>query len=150
MTVPCLSAPVPVETTEGAMQALRAQGRRLSAARRLVLDAVFGAGRPVRAEEIAAGVGGRLPRSDLSSVYRNLEVLEDLGLVRHMHLGHGPGLYAPASSDHEYLLCERCFAFRTVPAGTLAPVHDAAFAATGWRARFRHFPLTGLCPSCCD
>jgi Fur family ferric uptake transcriptional regulator len=115
-----------------------------------VLAAVFGAGRPVRAEEIAAGVGGRLPRSDLSSVYRNLEVLEDLGLVRHMHLGHGPGLYAPASADDEYLLCERCFAFRMVPAGTLARVHEAAFEATGWRARFRHFPLTGLCPSCSD
>ena len=39
---------------------------------------------------------GRLPRCDLASVYRNLETLEDAGLVRHMHLGHGPGLYGPA------------------------------------------------------
>ena len=72
------------------------RGLRVSAARRLVLEALFAAERPVTAEEIAAGLDGRLPASDLASVYRNLETLEELGLVRHVHLGHGPGLYALA------------------------------------------------------
>ena len=47
------------------------------------------------AEELAAGLGGRVPRSDLASVYRNLETLERHGVVRHVHLGHGPGLLRP-------------------------------------------------------
>src|ERR1700710_2375475 len=51
-------------------------------------------GRPVTVEELADGLGGRVPRSDAASTYRNLETLEDLGLVRHMHLGHGAGRYA--------------------------------------------------------
>ena len=40
----------------------------------------------------------RLPHCDLGSVYRNLEALEAIGLVRHVHLGHGPGMYALATS----------------------------------------------------
>ena len=40
------------------------------------------------------------PASDLASVYRNLEHLEELGVVRHVHFGHGPGLYAlPAAAS---------------------------------------------------
>ncbi|UTI65159.1 transcriptional repressor [Paraconexibacter antarcticus] len=45
--------------------------------------------------------------SDLSSVYRNLERLEALGVVRHVHLDHGPGLYTlQRDSDTDYLVCE--------------------------------------------
>ena len=45
----------------------------------------------------AGGLGGRLPASDLGSVYRNLEALERAGLVRHVHAGHGAGRYALAT-----------------------------------------------------
>ena len=77
-------------------RALRARGLRVSAARRLLLAALFAADRPVSADELASGLSGRLPDSDLASIYRNLETLEELGVVRHVHIGHGPGLYAPA------------------------------------------------------
>jgi len=108
MTVPCLAEPAPAGDLDAAVDELRAHGLRLSASRRLVLEALFAAGRPVTAEEIASGMYGRLPRCDLASVYRNLETLEELGLVRHMHLGHGPGLYGPAAETDEYVACERC------------------------------------------
>src|SRR5437588_1111713 len=88
--------------------ALRARGLRISTARRLVLEALYRAEGPLTAERIAAGVGSRLPASDLASVYRNLEVLQRLGLVRHVHAGHGPGRYVIAADEREYLLCEIC------------------------------------------
>lgn len=53
------------------------------------------------AEQIAGGLDGQVPPSDLGSVYRNLETLEGLGVVRHMHAGHGPGLYAIAHDADE-------------------------------------------------
>ena len=56
---------------------------------------------------------GRVPGSDLASVYRNLETLEEVGLVRHVHLGHGPGpLRARGRDAREYLVCESCDARR--------------------------------------
>ena len=74
-----------------------------------MLEALFLADGPVSAEELAAGLGGQVPPSDLASVYRNLETLERHGVVRHVHLGHGPGRYALAGTgEREYLVCERC------------------------------------------
>jgi Fur family transcriptional regulator, ferric uptake regulator len=148
MTVPCLAPPVPAGDVEAAVAAVRAHGLRLSSSRRLVLESLYAAGRPATAEEIASGMYGRLPRCDLASVYRNLETLEDLGLVRHMHLGHGPGLYTPAGAEDEYVACERCGRSEAVSADVLRLVRAAVREAVGYEPRFSHFPLTGLCPSC--
>jgi Fur family ferric uptake transcriptional regulator len=144
------SAPsIPAESVEDAVDALRDRGLRVSSARRLVLESLFLAERPLSAEEIADGMPGRLPRSDLASVYRNLETLEEIGLVRHVHLGHGPGLYGLAGDEErEYLVCERCDAVRVVPAGELDGVRSLIRERLGFEARFRHFPIVGLCASC--
>ena len=78
----------------------------------------FAAAGPVSVEAIADGLAGRLPRADLASTYRNLETLERIGLVRHVHLGHGPGRYALVGSpEREYVACERCDAFVALSAG---------------------------------
>lgn len=126
---------------------MRKRGLRLSSARRLVLEALFAAERPVTADEIAGGLDGRVPRSDLASVYRNLETLEQLGLVHHVHAGHGPGLYALARG-REYVLCERCGELQAVSPQALDPVRAALHDALGYEARFTHFPLVARCGSC--
>ena len=76
MTHAPAAEPLEAPDAEQAMAALRKRGMRISAARRLVIEAVYEAKTPVSAEQIAAGLGGRLPGSDLGSVYRNLETLE--------------------------------------------------------------------------
>jgi Fur family ferric uptake transcriptional regulator len=141
-------SPLPAPDVDAAVHVLRDRGLRASAARRLVLEALFAAERPVSAEEIAGGIGGRVPRSDLASVYRNLETLEELGLARHVHLGHGPGLYAMAGADVEYVVCERCSAFRALAPARLDRVRDEIRSALGYEARFTHFPIVGLCAEC--
>jgi Fur family ferric uptake transcriptional regulator len=128
---------------------VRARGLRVSAARRLVLEALFLAGEPLTVDQIADGLGGRLPASDVASVYRNLETLEDLGLVRHFHAGHGPGLYDLAGAGRrEYLVCERCHARLAVDPHTLDDARDLIRERFGWEASFAHFPVAGLCPDC--
>ena len=92
-----------------AIDAVRRSGLRLTSARRLVLEALLAARGPISAEDIADGLGGRMTQSDIASVYRNLETLGGLGLVRHFHAGHGPGRYVLESlADQEYLACESC------------------------------------------
>jgi len=147
-----LAASTPVTGADdlaGAVAELRARGLRLSAARRLVLEVLFAADRPISADELAGGLDGRLPPSDLASVYRNLETLERLGLVRHVHLGHGPGLYAPAGDvDREFVLCERCETVRPLDAEEAEAIRRAVLAFIGHEARFTHFPLVGVCARC--
>jgi Fur family ferric uptake transcriptional regulator len=146
MSVPHLTPPRPADGPPAAVAALRAGGLRVSAARRLVLDALFTADAPVTAEEIAGGLGGRVPPSDLASVYRNLDTLEGVGLVHHFHVGHGPGLYAPAAnSAPELLACEGCGGLERVRLDSVRALVQAQF---GFAARFTHFPLVGLCAAC--
>lgn len=128
---------------------LRKDGGRLSAARMMVLETLFDAEGPVSAEYIAGDGGARRTSLELTSVYRNLERLEELGVVRHVHLGHGPGLYALVSAgEREYLVCEQCDRVTSVDPAELDDIREAIRSAFGYRARFVHFPIVGLCPAC--
>jgi Fur family transcriptional regulator, ferric uptake regulator len=134
-----------------ALTAVRACGLRLSAARRLVLQGLAVADGPMSAEQVAAGVGGRVPPSDLASVYRNLDTLERAGIVQHVHLGHSPSLWALADDEAlEYLACERCGDYRSVPAHELDAVRVYIRRTFGYTVSFGHFPLVGLCGPCAD
>jgi Fur family transcriptional regulator, ferric uptake regulator len=136
---------------DAAVATVRAGGLRLSSARRLVLEALFAAGEPVTAERIAAGLDGRMPRSDLGSVYRNLETLERLGVVRHLHAAHGAGLYAIARDEHEgFLACERCGEIRSANPQAVSVIRGAVRRAFGYDASFGSFPIVGVCPRCSE
>ncbi len=131
-----------------AVAAVRERGLRVSSARRLLLEALFAADGPRTAEELAAGAGGA-PATDPASVYRNLERLEAIGLVRHVHLGHGPGLYALAGSLAEgYVVCDRCGKRKAASAEQLERVRSAVRDEFGYESAFSHFPIVGLCSAC--
>jgi Fur family ferric uptake transcriptional regulator len=149
MTAPGTGPSLDAPDLDSAVEALRAGGLRVSAARRLVLEALYAAPGPVTADQIADGLAGRLPRSDLASVYRNLETLEEIGLVRHFHLGHGPGLYAPVGTgEREYLVCTSCGAVKAVEPEDMEPVRKEIRKRFGYEAHFSHFPVLGSCPDC--
>jgi Fe2+ or Zn2+ uptake regulation protein len=141
VTVPHLTPAVQASNAHAAFAALRARGLRLSTARRLLLQALYSADAPRSAEELAGD-------GDVASAYRNLEVLEGLGLVRHVHLGHGPGLYQPAGRPREFVLCESCGEAAPLQPAALDRVREAVLDAIGYHARFTHFPIAGLCPAC--
>jgi Fur family ferric uptake transcriptional regulator len=139
VSAPRASRPLHASSVASAVNVLHARGLRVSAARRQVLETLYAADRPLTAEEIAG-------QHDVGSVYRNLDVLEQVGLVRHVHLGHGPGRYAPAA--REYALCERCGAVRALDEGDLDAVRSAVVDALSFLPRFSHFPLAGVCSAC--
>jgi Fur family transcriptional regulator, ferric uptake regulator len=144
MTVSPNVPPLPVDSLQEAEQALRQAGLRLSTPRRLVLGALFAADGPVAAGDLARELS-----LDESSVYRNLDVLEQQGLIRHVHLGHSAGLYVRAGREEaEYLYCERCAKVTTVPPARLDPVRKRIREQFGYTARFGHFPIVGVCSEC--
>jgi Fur family transcriptional regulator, ferric uptake regulator len=149
VTAPHTGPPLVAPDMDAAVEALRSRGLRVSAARRLVLESLFAAEGPIPAERIATGLAGRLPQSDLASVYRNLETLETVGLVRHFHLGHGPGLYAPTGSgEREYLVCDLCGTVTAVDSQDMEPVRVLIHERFGYDAHFTHFPILGRCADC--
>ena len=149
MTVAPRHPPLAVGSLEDATRAVRDAGGRLTAPRRAVLEALLTADGPVSAEQIADGLGGRVPTTEAVSVYRNLDWLEEIGIVRHVHLGHGAGLYQLAGAGEEaYLVCERCAGVTRIDAAQLRRVRREIEKASGFHAHFDHFPIHGLCPAC--
>ncbi|QGN34741.1 Fur family transcriptional regulator [Microlunatus sp. Gsoil 973] len=136
----------PVATVDEAVEVLREDGGRVTKARRAILDVLFEVRDPLSVEQIARRAA---PELDVPSTYRNLEHLETVGLVRHVHFGHGPGLYELVS-DHErwYALCESCGAVTAFSPADLDPVRVTIDERIGYQVRFAHFPLVGLCRAC--
>ncbi len=131
------------------LRVLRERGLRISTARRMIVNFLFDAGGPVSAQQIATGLGPT--PLDPASVYRNLETLEEHGVVRHFHAGHGAGRYVLASGvEAEYLACDRCGAIREIDRSELEPLREAVRKRFGYEVGFTHFPMMGLCPRCAD
>ena len=97
--------PLKFDDIDDVCAALRGAGHRVSAPTQPAPDALFETDTAVTAEQITERPGERL---ELTSVYRNLERLERLGVVSHVHVGHGAGLYSLMNRpDREYQVCER-------------------------------------------
>jgi hypothetical protein len=82
----------PGAQADGIMATLRASGGRITATRRATIEVLLGTGdhRHLNAEEVAAEVRARFPDVAESTIYRTLSAFEELGIVTHVHLGHGP------------------------------------------------------------
>src|SRR3954453_12470042 len=130
---------------------LRARGLRLTAQRTQVLAAVSALGQ-ARPETIGArrreeaGAGGAAP--DASTVYRNLEVLERLGLVWHTHLGKGAPVYHAAEHPHLHVVCQSCGEISSVPSDLLDSAAERLAADLGFRIDVGHVALSGTCRAC--
>lgn len=123
--------------------ALRARGMRHTAQREQVFDAVhrLGHATPDQISEAVTGV-------DVATVYRALEVLEDLGLVRHTHLGHGPASYRPASDEHIHVVCHECGAIVDAAPDIVDPLAQRLHAENGFEIDRAHFTVFGRCAAC--
>jgi Fur family ferric uptake transcriptional regulator len=144
MTIAPPAPGLPFDNIDDAVEALRARGLRLSATRQVVLEALFAAAGPVSAEHLAMRL-----KLVPTSVYRNLETLERHGLLRHVHLGHGPGLYTLVGhGEHEYIYCPGCETAWTVRPELLDPVRTHIRRRFGYDVRFTHFALVGRCARC--
>ncbi len=86
---------------------LRARGYRVTPQRQLVLEAI--SRHHATPEEICAQVQRTARGVNISTIYRTLELLEQIGMVTHTHLGHGAPTYHLASqADHVHLVCRDC------------------------------------------
>jgi Fur family transcriptional regulator, ferric uptake regulator len=86
---------------------LRAHGYRLTPQRQLVLDAVRRLGHSTP-DALATEVQRTAPSVNITTIYRTLDLLEQVGLVRHTHLDHGAPTYHPAEDEHLHLVCRGC------------------------------------------
>ena len=100
------------------------------------------------AEEFAAEVKAIAPDINISTIYRNLDELHQLGIVDHVHLGHGPAVYHLASEQHGHLVCTDCGVTVEVPDDQLRAFERELKEIYGFTVDSRHFALMGRCAGC--
>jgi Fe2+ or Zn2+ uptake regulation protein len=127
---------------------LRADGGRVTIARRALVEALVRADAHVTAEDLAGRVQAAHPEVHRSTVYRTLDVLERIGVIVHSHLGHGGGVYHLADERHQHLVCEVCGRVVEVPDTVFAPLARAVHKRYGFTVEPGHFALVGRCAAC--
>jgi len=132
--------------------ALREGGRRLTPQRAMIWEILRAEpDTHLSAEEVAVRVHERMPQVNASTVYRNLDVLVEDGLVLRTDLGESRAFFELAHEHaHHHLVCESC--------GAVDHVHDDVFAdvparihdSVGFRVGGREVTLHGICRQCAD
>jgi Fur family ferric uptake transcriptional regulator len=130
-------------------QALKSRGYRLTPQRMMVVEALHGADEHVSAEEIYAQVRARYPYANISTVYRTLELLKELGLVTEIALGDGCVRFHPTEKGHHHhLVCQKCGKIIDLPESALAPLEGALSDMYQFKADLKHMAVFGLCSKC--
>ncbi len=147
----CVSASAPSGThpaqpTLG--DTLRARGLRLTAQRQLVLEAVYRLGHATP-DQVHAEVARSAAGVNITTIYRTLELLEELGLVTHTHLSHGAPTYHGVSEEqHLHLVCRDCGDVDDVPIDLLDDLAASLQREKSFVVDKGHVALFGLCGAC--
>lgn len=124
---------------------LRGSGFRMTPQRQLVLTAVEELGHATP-DEVRDHLDGAV---NLSTVYRNLEVLEELGLVRHTHLSdRAPTYHSARAAEHFHLVCRNCRRVTSVPLERVAAFAAQLRTEQGFVADVGHLAVFGECEDC--
>jgi Fur family ferric uptake transcriptional regulator len=128
---------------------LHQRGLRMTPQRQLVLDAVRALGHATP-EQICAQVQRAAPAVNITTVYRTLDLMERIGLVRHTHLGHGAPTYSEQEHRHVHLVCHSCGAVTETPTDLMDDLAERLRTETEFELDPSHVALSGICRACRD
>lgn len=127
---------------------LRESGHRLTPQRELILKAVDHLGHATP-DEVLAEVRQHSQAVNISTVYRTLEVLEQLGLVKHAHLSdRAPTYHSVGGHEHFHLVCRKCEQVTSVEDHEADEFVARIRATHGFKADVGHLTVHGLCATC--
>ncbi len=128
---------------------LRAHGHKLTRPRRAILRALVEAPKPLSPAELQARARTFDAELGLVTVYRTLELMEGLGLVRPVHLADGCHGYALATPGHtHHVVCQRCHAVVEIVGCDLGVFLERVAARTGYTITDHWLEIAGLCADC--
>ena len=135
-------------TSAAGQQVLKDRGYRLTPQRELVLSAVDELGHATP-DEVLAKVHEQSSAVNISTVYRTLELLEELGLVRHTHItDRAPTYHSKATPDHVHLVCRTCGKVLEAHPDEFVPLLESLLDAHGFEPDLGHLTVFGRCQDC--
>jgi len=128
---------------------LSEKGYRMTPQRLMIVSAIESSDGHISAEEIYAKVVAKYPHVNISTVYRTLELLKELGLVTETNFGEGRVRYHPAGKGHHHhLVCTGCGAVIDLDEASLSSLKSMLLREYKFSADLRHLAIFGRCAKC--
>ncbi len=122
----------------------------MTAQRRVILEELKKVTSHPTADELYRMVKKRLPRVSLGTIYRNLEILAESGLIQKIEVPGTTRRFDGTADDHLHLRCTSCGAVRDIELGDTVTLPGVPRDVDGCRVTGCRLDLTGLCPQCLD
>ena len=128
---------------------LRKKGYRLTPQRHMILSVIQEADEHLSIDQILERVQERNPYVSLSTIYRTLELLRELGLVRENHLpGEQPHYETAESTEHHHLVCRRCSTIIHLEDNLLGNLHEQLQQQHAFHGLTLDLVAAGYCDAC--
>lgn len=130
-------------------EGLRAHGYKLTRQRLAVIRALRETDEHMTPGDVLERGRTSYPRLGLTTIYRTLEILSELGFVRRVHLEEGCRAYAQAKERNgHHLVCQSCHRVVDFPCSGLEELIESTAQRTGFAVESHLLELVGLCPAC--
>ncbi len=130
-------------------QALQTKGYRLTAAREAILQTLVDCGGHITADDLAARVRETSPNVGRMTVYRTLDLLSELGLIRPVYQGTGAAHYVLMhDGHHHHLVCSVCHKVFEFDDCVLGEIERLVCDRYGFQVQSHLLELYGRCPDC--
>jgi Fur family ferric uptake transcriptional regulator len=128
---------------------MRARGLRWTRQRRVLLEVLARVDGHVTGAELVDGCRAIDPATTPSTVYRTLDVLEELGFVSHSHgRGGRQEFHVNRAADHGHLLCTSCGRSWELAPAEVEPLVDRLATDRGFDVDVDHLTVEGRCADC--
>jgi len=127
---------------------LRKRGFRMTSQRMAILNVLRHEGAHLSPVEVYRKARLELPRLTESTVYRTLEFLSGISLVRPSYTSNGHLTYEIAGNDHHHVVCRNCGGEMEVNHILLESLYRVLETISGYRSIDSHLTFFGMCPKC--
>ncbi|MCA1726212.1 MAG: transcriptional repressor [Actinobacteria bacterium] len=135
-------------TAEQALDALRTRGLRMTPQRQAIVGEIMRSEGHIAPQAIARRVKQRMPGVNASTIYRTLDLLEELGMVSHAHLEGGPEYHRTGEDEHIHLVCSNCGQDDELSVGEGEKLKRLINRHNAFDPDLTHFAISGLCADC--
>jgi len=116
--------------------------------RRVILEELRNIGSHPTADEVYRMVRRRLPRISLGTIYRNLEILSESGLIQKLELAGAQKQFDFETKNHYHVRCIDCGRLDDIPFKPIPNIENAFRGVCDYQIIGHQLMFTGLCPNC--
>lgn len=131
-----------------ALATLKDTGVRITPQRHAILEYMIQSMSHPTADEIYKALEGKFPNMSVATVYNNLRVFREVGLVKELTYGDASSRFDFVTTDHYHAICEQCGKIVDFHYPGLDEVEQLASHLTGFRIGYHRMEIYGSCPEC--